>query len=68
MRSAGAMFSLSGELSLLWLIERTAASSSSSLIPSPRYGDSSSLEFGADSGGEIIAPTGIAALLTGGGD
>lgn len=60
---------LSGELSLLNLIDRTAASSSSNLTPSPlRRGDSSSLEFGPDSGGEITAPGGMIALLIGGGD
>lgn len=60
---------LSGELSLLTLIDRTAACSSSYLTPSPRRrGDSSSLEFGPDSGGEITAPGGRIALLIGGGD
>lgn len=60
---------LSGELSLFSLIDRTAASSSSNLTPSPlRRGDSSSLEFGPDSGGEITAPGGMIALLIGGGD
>lgn len=58
--------SLSGELSRRCSIDRTAASSSSSLI-SPTGEDSSS-EFWVDSGGEITAPGGMAALVNGGGD
>jgi hypothetical protein len=66
--STGPML-LSGDPSLLCSIERTAASRSSSRMPRPPgYGDSSSLEFGADSGGEITAPGGMTALFNGGGD
>lgn len=60
---------LSGELSLLNLMERTAASSASNFRASPlERGESSSLELTADSGGEITAPGGMMACFTGGGD
>lgn len=57
---------LSGDPSFRCSMALNAASRSSSLIID-WSGDSES-EFGADSGGEIIAPGGIAAWFNGGGD
>lgn len=60
---------LSGDEARRCSMDRTAASSSFNWKPSRfRYDTSSSLEFCADSGGEITAPGGMWPSLIGGGD